>query len=353
MAEKRSELDILRSLAPGTRLRNAIELILRQETGALIVLGYGREIESICTGGFHLDGADFVPARLAELAKMDGAVITDESAEVIYRANVHLIPDPSIATSETGTRHRTAERVAKQTDRAVIVVSEGRQTVTVYVDGTSYELRSPTTLLAQANQNLLTLERFRRRLTDEERRLTQLEVDDIALYRDTVQFLQRAALVRRIGRDLEHYAVELGGEGQLINLQLVDLLAGVRETAELVYLDHARSHPPEDPQPLDLLRTLSTEHLSDENRVAALLDFGPLDHPTKSRGFRILDRIPRLPDAVKDSLVDHFGSLQKLLYATVGELDEVEGVGRTRARQLRHYFDRLLDTSRVWEAEED
>jgi diadenylate cyclase len=353
MTERRSGLDILRALAPGTTLRNAIELILRQETGALVVLGYGRDIESICTGGFHLDGADFVPARLAELAKMDGAVITDEAAEVIYRANVHLIPDPSLETNETGTRHRTAERVAKQTGRAVIVVSEGRQTVTVYVDGQNYELRSPTTLLAQANQNLLTLERFRRRLSDEERRLTQLEVDDIVVFRDAVQFLQRAALVRRIGRDLEHYAVELGGEGELINLQLKDLLAGVSEMAELVYADHSRSYPPENPQPLELLQTLSTEHLSDEARVATLLDFGPLEHPARSRGYRVLQRIPRLPDAVKDSLVAHFESLQSLLYASVSDLDEVEGVGRTRARQLRHYFDRLLDTTRTWEVEDD
>lgn len=353
MTERRSGLDILRALAPGTPLRNAIELILRQETGALIVLGYGREIESICTGGFHLDGADFVPARLAELAKMDGAVITDEAAEVIYRANVHLIPDPSLGTSETGTRHRTAERVAKQTGRAVIVVSEGRQTVTVYTKKQSYELRSPTTLLAQANQNLLTLERFRRRLSDEERRLTQLEVDDIVVYRDAVQFLQRAALAQRIGSDLEHYAVELGGEGELINLQLKDLLSGVSDLAALVYRDHARSYPPKEPQPLDLLKTLSTEHLSDENRCATLLDVGPLEHPTRSRGYRVLDRIPRLPDAVQDSLVTHFGSLQELLYASVAELDQVEGVGRTRARQLRHYFDRLLDTTRTWEVEED
>lgn len=353
MTERRSRLEILRALAPGTRLRNAIELILRQGTGALIVLGYGRDIEAICTGGFHLDGADFVPARLAELAKMDGAVITDEAAEVIYRANVHLIPDPSLDTSETGTRHRTAERVARQTGRAVVVVSEGRQTVTVYTGRTSHELKSPTALLAQANQNLLTLERFRRRLSDEERRLTQLEVDDIVVYRDVVQFLQRAALVRRIGRDLEHYAVELGGEGGLINLQLRDLLSGVSETAELVYADHARTHPPETAQPLDLLQTLSTEHLSDETRVGALLDLGPLEHPTRSRGYRILDRIPRLPEAVKTSLVTHFETLQQLLYANVGDLDRVEGVGRTRARQLRHYLDRLLDTTRTWEIEED
>ena len=353
MTTSRSGLDILRALAPGTPLRNAIELILRQETGALIVLGYGRDVEALCTGGFHLDGADFHPARLAELAKMDGAVITDEDAEVIYRANVHLIPDPSLDTNETGTRHRTGERFAQQTGRAVVVVSEDRQTITVYTTESTYELRNPTTLLAQANQNLLTLERFRGRLTDEEVRLTQLEVDDIVVYRDVVQFLQRAALVQRIGEDLEHYTVELGGEGRLINLQLVDLLTGTGQSAELVYADHARSYPPNPTNPLELLQTLSTEHLSEESRVATLLDFGPIENPTRSRGYRILNRIPRLPQAVQRSLVGDFETLQQLLYASVTELDQVEGVGRTRARQLRHYFDRLLDTTRSWEIDEE
>ncbi len=353
MAQKDQTLDIRRALAPGTTLRNAIELILRQETGALVVLGYGRDVESICTGGFHLDGADFGPARLAELAKMDGAVITDEAAEVIYRANVHLIPDPSIATNETGTRHRTAERVAVQTGRPVIVVSEGRQTVTVFVGSHQFELRSPTALLAQANQNLLTLERFRRRLTDDQDRLTQLEVVDIVVNRDVAQFLQRAALIRRIGSDLENYAVELGGEGELIRLQLLDLLSGVEETAILVYADYSRRYPPKTEQPLNLLDSLSTEMLSDESRVAALVDLGPQESQVRPRGYRQLDRIPRLPDAVKDSLVGHFGDLQQLLLATVGDLDQVEGVGRARARQLRRFFDRLLDSSRGWEVEED
>ena len=353
MASKDQTLDIRRALAPGTPLRNAIELILRQETGALVVLGYGRDVEAICTGGFHLDGADFGPARLAELAKMDGAVITDEAGEVIYRANVHLIPDPSIETNEAGTRHRTAERGAVQTGRPVIVVSEGRQTVTVYVGNDQFELRSPTALLAQANQNLLTLERLRRRLTDDEDRLTQLEVADIAVNRDVTQFLQRAGLIRRIGADLENYAVELGGEGELIRLQLLDLLAGVGETAALVYGDYSRRYPPKEPQPLDLFDSLSMEMLNDEARVAAVLDLGPQESPVSSRGYRLLDRIPRLPDAVKDSLVGHFDDLQELLAATVGDLDQVEGVGRARARQLRRFFDRLLDSSRGWEVEED
>jgi diadenylate cyclase len=352
MTERDAVIDILRALAPGTPLRNAVELILRQESGALIVLGYGPDVEAISSGGFHLNGADFSPARLAELAKMDGAVVVDEHAEVIYRANVHLLPDPNIGTSETGTQHRTAERLAVQTGRPAVVVSEGRGTVTVYARDAKYELRSPTTLLAQANQNLLTLERFRRRLTEAEDRLTQLEVDDIVTYRDVVRLMQRAVLVRRIARDLEHYTVELGGEGKLTQIQLDDLLAGVGTTVREVYSDYARGFPPKT-DPLGALAELDTEHLSDAGQVAAQLDLGPLDSQARPRGYRILNRIPRLPDAVKTSLIEHFETLQGLLESTVGDLDQVEGVGRTRARQLRHYFDRLLETTRAWEIDEE
>jgi diadenylate cyclase len=349
---QRKYLEILSGLAPGMPLRGAIDLILRQETGALVVLGYGSDVEAICSGGFHLNGADFSPARLAELAKMDGAVICDGAAEVIYRANVHLLPDGAIPTSETGTRHRTAERAAVQTGRPVVVVSEGRGSVAVFTPDGKYELRSATALLAQANQNLLTLERFRRRLSEAEERLTQLEVEDLAVHRDVVLLLQRAALVQRVASYVEHYAVELGGEGDIIQIQVDDLLLGVNRAAQLVYADHARTYPPEIENPLEVLADIETEHLSDPNRVAGHLDLGSLDSQAKSRGLRVLDRLPRLPDAVKASLMDRFENLQGLLHASVGDLDDVEGVGRTRARQLRNYFDRLLD-SRGWGHDDD
>ncbi|MBN2112733.1 MAG: DNA integrity scanning diadenylate cyclase DisA [Acidimicrobiia bacterium] len=352
MTKRDAALDVLRSLAPGTPLRRAVELILSQDSGALIVLGYGPDIEGICSGGFHLEGAQFSPARLAELAKMDGAVILEEGGEMIRRANVHLIPDPDIPTLETGTRHRTAERVAVQTGRPVVVVSQGRSMVTVYTRRGKHELRSPTALLEQANQNLLTLERFRWRLNEVESRLTQLEVDDVVACRDVVRVLQRAALVHHIARDLEHYSVELGGEGQLTRIQLEDLITGVKETAEQVYVDYARTFPPQTRQPLDLLEGLSTEHLGDPSRVASLLGLGPLDARMRPRGYRALNRVPRLPETVKSSLVARFGELQSLLRASVGDLDEVEGVGRARARQLRHYFDRLLESNRAWAVDE-
>jgi len=352
MTKRDGALDVLRSLAPGTPLRRAVELILSQDSGALIVLGYGSEIEALCSGGFHLDGAVFSPARLAELAKMDGAVIVDEGGEAIRRANVHLIPDPAIPTSEAGTRHRTAERVAVQTGRPVVVVSQGRAMVTVYTRRGKHELRNPTALLEQANQNLLTLERFRWRLNEVEHRLTQLEVDDIVTCRDVVRVLQRAALVRHIARDLEHYTIELGGEGQLTRIQLEDLIVGVQEIAEQVYVDYARVYPPRPRQPLDLLESLSTEHLGDVSRVGSLLALGPLDARVRPRGYRALNRVPRLPEAVKSSLVERFGDLQSLLHASVSDLDQVDGVGRARAQQLRHYLDRLLEANRGWVAGE-
>lgn len=353
MAGTDTALEILRSLAPGTPLRDGIELVLAQGTGGLIVLGHNSKIESMSTGGFHLDGADFSPARLAELAKMDGAIVTDESAEVIYRANIHLIPDPTIETSETGTRHRTAERVARQTGQTVIVVSEGRSTATVYRGDLKYELRSPTTLLGQANQSLHTLERFRRRLEDTEERLTRVEVDDIATNRDAVLALQRAALVQKIALDLETYAVELGGEGDLIRVQLNDLRSGVTRLANLVHRDYAKTYPPEIERPLANLAEMPSESLADPQRVATRLNLSPIDAHARPRGYRILERVPRLPDSVKDSLVDHFGGLQKMLQSSVTDLDQVDGVGRARAQQLRAYFDRLLDTAHAWELDED
>ena len=239
---------LLRSLAPGTRLRNGVELILRQGSGALIVLGYGPDIEAICSGGFHLNGADFSPARLAELAKMDGAVVTDEAAEVIYRANVHLIPDSSIETSETGTRHRTAERVARQTGRSVIVVSEGRSTVTVYGREGMYELSKPTQLLAQANQNLLTLERFRRRLSEVENRLTdwmdkEIATDRYDFFHKLVKKLKKArekdglapyeGLVKKLTDKLKVAAVhDENWNAARMYYQLLEALGRLPQTAE-------------------------------------------------------------------------------------------------------------------------
>ncbi len=347
-----SELSLQRLVAPGTRLREAIELVLRQDTGGLIVLGSRSETEPFCSGGFDLDGAVFTPQRLAELAKMDGAIVVDTSAAYILKANVHLIPDSSIETAETGTRQRTAERLARQTGLAVISISEGRGSATVFTGDSQYELRSPTELLARANQSVQSLERFRRRLDAATDALTKAEVVDVVVSRDVAVPLQRAALVVRLGAEVEHHAVELGREGEPIRLQLRDLLEGVADLADVIYQDYARRRTSSAGH-LRRVEDLEVEDLYDLATVASAFSLPSPDGHVRPRGLRALSRVPRLPDSVKAALIEHFGDFQKMLHASVAEFDQVEGVGRTRAHQLRQYFDQLLDAHPMWGFDDD
>ncbi len=333
-------LDILRRFAPGTPLRNAAELILRQRTGALILLASDDRLDEVCSGGFHLTDARFSAQRVAELAKMDAGIVVNADASEILRANVQFIPRASIATSETGTRFRTAERLAHQTGDAVLAVSEeGRAVAVVFVGDARYELRSPTVLHTEGNQNLQSLERLRRRLQDAEDRLTRLEVDDVVTVRDVVMLLQRAALVARLGAHVERIVIELGGAGHLISVQADDLMEGVEELGELVYADYVRRKS--GASVFQRLDHVSMSDLHDTQAVSDALGLGPIDAATRPRGIRALARVPRLPEPVKDALVAHFKTFPRLIKAGVGDLAEVEGVGRTRGQQLRTYLDRL------------
>lgn len=345
-------LEVLGRVSPGTPLREAVELILHHQIGALVVVGAGAVVDGVSSGGFKLDEADFKPQRIAELAKMDGGIVLDDDAESILRANVHFLPDPSIGTDETGTRHRTAERMARQTGKPVIAVSEGRRMAVVYLGSERIELRSSTALLASANQTLTSLERLRRRLNDAEERLTRFEVDDLVVVGDVVVLLQRATLMRRLQSEMQRLAVELGDDSQLIHLQANDLFEGVEGLAASVYEDYSKRRPRDKTKVLTLLDEVSTEELFDPTSIVNHLKLSPIEAQVRPRGLRMLSRVPKLPDSVKESLVSHFGDFQKMLRAEVGDLDQVEGVGPTRAMQLRTYFDRLLEIGTAWAFDE-
>jgi diadenylate cyclase len=347
------ELEILRRFAPGKPIREAVELIIRQGSGAIVVIGSGPKVDHVCSGGFLLDGARFTAQRLAELAKMDGGIVIDDEAELILRANVHFLPNPSIATAETGTRHRTAERMALETGRPVLSISDDRSMATVYTDRGRYELQSPTALLAEANQILNSLERLRRRLDAAERRMTRLEVDDVVVVRDVVLLLQRSELVRRLGAELERLAVKLGGEAKLIRLQAADLLEGVDQLAELVYADYAKRRPRRSDSILGRLDGLSSEALYDAATVSGGLGFDALDSAVRPRGIRALARVPRLPEAIRSELVKRFRDFRALLAAPPSDFESVGGIGRARAEQLRSYFDRLLEMGTALELHDE
>ena len=342
--------ETLERLAPGTPLRRALERIIQQGKGGLVVLGNGPEVEAASSGGFSLKSATFSPARLAELSKMDGGIVLDDSWSTILEAGVHFIPDGSIPTDETGARHRTAERMAVQTGKPVVAVSEGRKVATLFYGPKKIELASPTEVAAHVNQELQSLDRLRSRLDGAETKLTRLEVAGLASYRPAVTVLQRAELVERLGRVVEARTLTLGEEGRIVYLQLNDLLSGVDFTKRAVlrdYLKPLRSSAVR--QGMEDLSALTANDLEDPSRVGKELGFPDLDDPADPRGYRILSQVGRLPDSVRDDIVRHFGSASRLLRSRVEELLIVEGVGETRAGQLRAYFDRLLDKVDEWE----
>ncbi|HJX45002.1 MAG TPA: DNA integrity scanning diadenylate cyclase DisA [Geodermatophilus sp.] len=344
--------ELLGRIAPGTALRDGLERILAGRTGALIVLGYDRVVESICTGGFALDVA-LSATRLRELAKMDGAVILSSDGLRIVRAGVHLMPDPTVPTEESGTRHRTAERVAVQTGFPVISVSQSMHIISVYVAGRRYTLEHPTTILARANQALAALERYKLRLDEVASTLSALEIEDLVTVRDAMSVSQRLEMVRRIADEIEGFVVELGTDGRLLALQLDEMLAGVEEDRALLVRDYmpggAARRPRSIEDVLADLRTLSATELLDLSAVARCYGLptaaDALDSPVSPRGYRLLARVPRLPAVIIDRLVEHFGGLQKLLAATIEDLLAVDGVGEARARGVREGLSRLAETS--------
>ncbi len=340
--------ETLASIAPGTTLRDGLERILRGRTGALIVLGHDREVEGILTGGFSLD-VPFTATALRELAKMDGAIVIDRDITRIHRANVHLMPDHTIHSEETGTRHRTADRVAKQTGAPVISVSQSMQIIAIYVGSIRYVLEDSGGILARANQALATLERYKVRLDEVSSTLSALEIEDLVTVRDVAVVSQRLEMVSRIAREIDDYVNELGTDGRLLTLQLEELVTGVDAERELVVRDYQpskRSRPAE--AVIAELEGLSPTDLVDISCVASALGLGQgqhLDGAVTPRGYRLLAKVPRLPPSVVDRLVEHFETLQKLLSAGVEDLQAVEGVGELRARSVREGLSRLAESS--------
>jgi diadenylate cyclase len=339
----------LASLAPGTPLRDGLERILRGGTGALIVLGNSKVIDSISTGGFIVN-VSFTATALRELAKMDGALIVDQDLSRIHRAAVHLTPDHTIESQETGTRHSTADRVAKQTSFPVVSVSQSMKIIAVYVGGQRRVLEDSGKILSRANQALATLERYKLRLDEVTSTLSALEIEDLVTARDVAVVVQRLEMVTRIAREIEDYVLELGSDGRLLSLQLEELITGVDSERELVVRDYLpqgrRRCDPADM--LAKLKSLPGGDLVDVSQVARTLGLGGSDHLDSTvgpRGYRLLAKVPRLPLGLLERLVEHFGSLQKLLSASVEDLQGVDGVGELRARSIREGLSRLAESS--------
>ncbi|WP_085520834.1 DNA integrity scanning diadenylate cyclase DisA [Tuberibacillus sp. Marseille-P3662] len=336
----------LKFVAPGTPLREGIENVLRAKTGGLIVVGYNEKVKSLVEGGFSID-CSFSSASLYELAKMDGAIILSDHGEKILFANTQLIPDSSIISSETGIRHRTAERVAKQTGQLVISISQRRSVITLYKGNIRYSLKDIGVILTKANQAMQTLEKYRTVMDKGLVNLGALEFEEMVTFQELTQAIHRIEMVLRIRDEIRNYINELGTEGRLISMQMSELVANVETEAKLLIKDYMSLHglPPE--KILSRLRTLNSDDLLNEHIVVRHLGYIQSNDSSEEvilpRGYRALNRIPRLPQPIISKLAESFDGLNSIMKATIQDLVKVDGVGTKRAKKIKDGLERIQE----------
>lgn len=339
--------EILRLVAPGTLFREGLENVLRAKTGGLLVVGYSPEVMEVVDGGFSIN-CEFSPSYLYELAKMDGAIVLSEDVKQILFANTQLIPDSSIASNETGIRHRTAERVAKQTGKLVISISQRRNVITLYQGNLRYSLKDIGVILTKANQAIQTLEKYQAVLEQSLTNLSALEFEEAVTLQDVAGVLHRVEMVLRIKGEINNYIIELGTEGRLVRMQLDELVANTEQETIFLLKDYAID--PQDEKIKEIrrnLRRLSSDELLEQQNLIKTLGYSHThamsEETVSPRGYRILHKITRLPSIIISNLVDHFRHFSEIARASTEHLDEVDGVGEVRARAIKEGLKRIRD----------
>ena len=341
--------ELLKLIAPGTPIRNGLENILRAKTGALLLITDDNDvIKDVVDGGFNIN-EEYTSSKLYELAKMDGAIVLSGDLKRILFANAQLIPSRNIETRETGTRHRTAERTAKQTGELVISISQRRNIITLFKGDFRYILENTNAVLNKANQGIQTLERYKKVFDNKLSILNEYEFNDIVTLKNVIDVIQRAENVRRISEEIKSQIYELGEDGRLVKMQLEELMGGLEKEEELIIKDYM-STSKKRRTPEKVIKELAEIHYEEvlkETIIAKLLGYETFDNYDEvgvyTRGYRILNKIPRMPSNIVENLVDSFKSFQHILAADIEDLDEVDGIGEVRARTIKQSLKRMQE----------
>ncbi len=349
--KKDNILKYLKKISPGTALRDGLENIVRAKTGALIILSDSEDVMKIVDGGFCIN-SEFNPANIYELAKMDGAIVLSEDGKRIICANAQLVPDPSITSRETGTRHRTAERVAKQTGKFVISISERRNIITLYKGNNKYVLKDVNEILNKANQAIQTLEKYKVVLNQAMSNLSALEFENLVTVFDVTKVLQRTEMVMRVVVEIQKYIIELGNEGRLIEMQLEELTGDTEEDGINVIRDYYIRSEGRDHEDINKeIKKLNQDDLLELSIISKILGFDngtdSLDEQVYPHGYRLLNKIPRIPFSVLENVIEEFKTLQGVLKASISELDDVDGIGEIRAKSIKDGLRRFQEQSIV------
>ena len=347
MQEENTIADILKLIAPGTEIRKGLDNILKAKTGGLIVIGDSKEVLELVDGGFYIN-EEYNASRLYELAKMDGAIVLSSDLKKILYANAQLIPDSSITTSETGTRHRTAERTAKQTGELVISISQRRNIITVFKGNFRYVLEDTARVLTKANQALQTVENYKRVFDSKLNILNEYEFNDIVTLDNVITAIQRAEMVITVVKEVKMAIFELGEEGRLVQMQLQELIGNLEQEELLIIKDYiVKTKRKTAEKLLQEIRALQYDDLLKPQVLAKILGYDNFDNYDEvavyTKGYRILNKVPRMPNNIVENLIKKFKSFQHIIEADIPELDEVDGIGEVRARTIKQALKRMQE----------
>lgn len=338
--------EILKIIAPGTMLREGLENILKAKTGALIIIGDSKDIMDIVDGGFKIN-EDYTPARLYELAKMDGAIVLSSDMKKILLANAQIMPSHTIPTQETGTRHRTAERTARQTGELVISISQRRNIITVFKGELRYTIEETSKIITKANQALQILEKYKKVFDSNLSVLNEYEFNDIVTLDNVINCIQRAEKVMKVVEEVKKSIYELGTDGRLVQMQLDELIGGLEEEELLIIKDYIAQNSKKK-APENALKEIRAYSINiNENIIAKALGYENFENYEEiavyPKGYRILGKVPKVPSNIVDNLVKYFKSFQHILLAEIEELDKVEGIGEVRALNIKQTLKRMQE----------
>ena len=278
---------------------------------------------------------------------MDGAIILSSDLKRIIRANVQLNPDFSISTRETGTRHKTAERVAKQSGELVISISERRGIITLFKGNFRYVINDTQSVLMRANQTLQALEKYKTVFDNMLSILSEHEFDDIVTLDTVINCIYRSEIIMRMETDVKRSIIELGDEGRIVNMQLEELMANVEDEEKLIIQDYNVNKEISTQSILEEIRKIDKKNLIVSEKIVKLLGYEVssdiLDTNVSPKGYRILSKVPKMPASIIEKTVEAFGSLQHICSASIDELDDVEGIGEIRARIINQSLKRLQE----------
>lgn len=347
MREKNNDdiIEVLKMISPGTEIRKGLDNILKAKTGALIVIGDSKEVLDIVDGGFNIN-EEYTPSRLYELAKMDGAIVLSSDLKKILFANAQLIPDSKIDTNETGTRHRTAERTAKQTKQLVISISQRRSVITIYMGNDKYVMEDTSKVLGRANQALQTAEKYKKVYDREIDTLNEYEFNDIVTLENVITVIQRAEMVMKMIDEVQRQIYELGEEGRLVEMQLEELIGDLEKEELLVIKDYiSKKKSPE--KVMNQIASLDLTSLLNPMSIAKILGYENFENFDEvgvyTKGYRLLNKVPKMPSSIVENLVKSFKSFQHILIADIPVLDEVDGIGEIRARTIKRSLQRMQE----------